>query len=209
MTQPLDRSCQLPAVGSIDHELGEFWVENPFLLPKSGQNLSAFERDRTFINHEGKRFLDVSFASQANIDSDSRSVVVGDFDRDGAQDILIASVGGGPLRLFRNRYPKTSNRVRIELTGVTSNRAGIGSRIIARVGERQIVRDAFPSNGFMGQSPAELIIGVDHANRIDELTIHWPSGTKNVFQNVSVNACLQITEGIDTYREIGITPASN
>ena len=33
-------------------------------------------------------------------DSDSRSVVAADFNRDGAVDLLVGSVGGGPMRLF-------------------------------------------------------------------------------------------------------------
>jgi len=138
VSRPLDRNCRLPALGKIDHAAGEFWVENPFLMPRSGVNLSAFERNRLYLNHRGTKFLDASFASQADIDADSRSVVAADFDLDGAPDLLVGSVGGGPLRLFANRFPRTTHRVRIDLTGVESNRPAIGTRVIAHLGSHRL-----------------------------------------------------------------------
>ena len=116
MTRPLDRNARLPEIGEVDREAGEFWVENPFLMPGSGMNLSAFERNRLFLNVDGSSYIEASFAAQADIESDSRSVVAADFDRDGAEDLLVGSVGGGPLRLFLNRFDRAA-RVRLELVG--------------------------------------------------------------------------------------------
>ena len=134
------------------------------MLPATGQNLSAFERNRTFLNIDGDSFIDVSFASVADIDSDSRSVVAADFNRDGATDLLVGSVGGGPMRLFLNRYPN-GNHVSVRLVGTKSNRLGIGARLVAKAGSRQIVRDVFPPNGFMGQGPTETILGIGNCEK--------------------------------------------
>ena len=155
MTQPFDRTCQIPARGEIDHDAGEFWVENPFQMAFQQNNLSAYEPNRLFVNVDGRRFADLSHQSGTDIDSDSRSAVVGDFDNDNDPDLLVGSVGGGPLRLFQNTIPQMGSRVRLQLVGVTSNRQAIGSRVIAQCDGRQIVRDLFPANGFMGQNPAE------------------------------------------------------
>ncbi len=195
MTQPFDRQCQLPARGEIDHDAGEFWVENPFQMAFQQNNLSAYEPNRLFVNVDGRQFADLSHQSGANIDSDSRSAVVGDFDNDDDPDLLVGSVGGGPLRLFHNTIPHIWNRVRLQLVGVTSNRQAIGSRVIAQCGDRQIVRDLFPANGFMGQSPAEMFLGLGPAEKIDLLTIRWPSGAIQQFENVPVNCRLKIIEG--------------
>ena len=152
MTQPLDRSCMLPQLGEMDDEHGEFWVENPFLLPQLGKNISAYEKNRMFLNMSGGAFLDASFASQADIDSDSRSVIASDFDKDGYCDLLVGSDGGGPLRMFRNSFPWQTRRVRLRLVGKISNRTALGSRVILECGGRQIVRDLFaicsPPTGF-------------------------------------------------------------
>jgi hypothetical protein len=204
VSQPLDREHQCQALGEIDTAAGEFWVENPFQMPRLGHNLSAYEENCLFINAGGSRFLDASFASRANINSDSRSVVAGDFDRDGAIDLLVGSVGGGPLRLFLNRFPATGRKVRLELEGRASNRAGIGARVTAQVGPRRIVRDLFPANGFMGQSPSEWLLGVGDATMIDRLTIRWPSGETQSFENVRTEQRIQIREGDSAYRSVSL-----
>ena len=195
MTQPLDRSCQLPALGELDEETGEFWPERVFQMPRNRQNLSAYERNRAYLNAGDDTFLDFSFASGCDIDADSRSVIAADFDRDGATDLLVGSVGGGPLRLFLNRMPATSHRVRVELVGVRSNRSGTGSRVTAVCGGRQIVRDVFPANGCLGQGPVELILGVGDATLIDRLTVRWPSGEQQEFVDIPVDCAVTITEG--------------
>ena len=190
-------------MGALDEGAGEFWVENPFEITANGFNLSAYERNRTFLNIDGTRFLDASFASQADIDADSRSVIAADFDRDGAQDLLVVSAGGGPVRLFWNRLPTANTRVRIDLVGVESNRTGIGARVVAQIGERRIVRDLFPANGGFGQSPPEMVLGLGEAERIDRLTIRWPSGNVQELTDLPVDRVLRITEGRD---EVGIAP---
>jgi len=202
VSQPLDRSQQSEQLGPLDTAEGEFWVTSPFQMPQLGHNLSAYESNRLFMNVDGSRFVDASFASYANIDSDSRSVVAGDMNADGAIDLLIGSVGGGPLRLFLNRFPRANQRVKIELRGTVSNRAGIGAHVVLRAGTETITRSLFPANGFMGQSPAELLIGVGNATTIDELRIRWPTGETQSFSDLPVNQRLQFTEGDPTYHSL-------
>jgi len=170
-----------------------------------GKNFSAYERKRLYLNLGGKSFLDASFASRADIDSDSRSVVAADFDGDGAPDLLVGSVGGGPLRLFRNQFPRTAHRVRIELVGTRSNRAGIGARVVAHCGGRQIVRDLFPANGFMGAGPVEMLLGLGEASRIDRLTIRWPSGEVQELKNLPADRRITVTEGRSEIRTAELT----
>jgi len=193
VSQPHNRLSQLEAIGEIDEEAGEFWTKNPFQMPNERENLSSFERNRTFLNLDGNSFIDVSFASGADIDSDSRSVVAADFNRDGATDLLVGSVGGGSLRLFLNRFPK-ANFSRIRLEGSGSNRAGIGARLTATVEGKKLIRDLFPQNGFMGQGPAEIILGLGDAKAIDRLEVRWPSGKTQIYKNLAANRYFLLKE---------------
>ena len=195
MSRPLNRQCNLPELGKVDRKAGEFWVSNPFLMPEEGHNLSAYERNCLYINHEGSEFLDASFASDVELDADSRSAMVGDFNRDGASDLLVASVGGGPLRLFLNQSPSLGNAVRLNLVGTTSNRMAVGTRVMAVVDGRRIVRDLFAANGCLGAGPVELLIGLGNADRISSLEIRWPSGQTQQFDNIPEAAELTVTEG--------------
>jgi hypothetical protein len=53
VSQPSNREARLAAPGKLDASLGEFWVENPWEIITKGHNLSAYERDRLFLNHSG------------------------------------------------------------------------------------------------------------------------------------------------------------
>ncbi len=194
----------LPELGQVDRDAGEFWVANPFMMPAQGHNLSAFERNRLFINDGGDGFLDASALSAADIDADSRAVVPADFDRDGKIDLLVGSVGGGPLRLFLNRIPTQNRSVRVELVGTDSNRTAIGARVTLECGDTRITRDLFAANGCMGQAPAELVIGVGETERIDRLEVRWPSGRSQEFSDVPVTPTLKIIEGEP---EVALAPA--
>ena len=194
----MNRSSSIQAQGPLDEESGEFWFESPFQIADSGENLSAFEKNRMFLNTGGLGFVDASFSSGAAIDSDSRSVVAADFTGDGRADLLVGSAGGGPLRLFRNEFPDASRWVRLLLRGTISNRSAIGARVILRVdGDREIVRDLFPANGFQGQGPCELLIGVGDAQVIDQLTVRWPTSRVQTYRNLPTNRVIQVREWAD------------
>lgn len=194
MSQPMNRACKLPELGEVDREAGEFWVANPFMMPEQGKNLSAYERNKLYLNVGGTSFLDASFASNADLPSDSRSAIAADFDLDGDPDLLVCSVGGGPLRLFANELPP-ANRVRIQLQGESSNQQAIGSRIVAEADGQTIVRDWFMSNGFQGQSPVPSLIGIGQASQIDRLTVRWPDGSQQTFEDLPAGSDVVITQG--------------
>lgn len=194
MSQPLDRRYKMPALGEVDEDRGEFWVENPFDIPSAGENLSAYETNRLYTNLDGQAFIDVSFTSGVDLDSDSRSVICADFNNDGAEDMLVCSVGGGPLRLFINQFPNRGHRLKVDLIGVDSNVAAIGSRVTVHCGDRRIVRDCFPTNGFMGQSPPELLIGLGDSDHVDRLEVRWPTGKVQFFEGLSADSRITITE---------------
>ncbi|MEC9094088.1 MAG: CRTAC1 family protein [Planctomycetota bacterium] len=204
MTQPLDRTCRIPQLGELAVEEGEFWVENPFEMPEKGENLSAFERNQLYLNAGDLKFINASFASACDIDADSRTAVALDYDNDGDEDLLVGSVGGGAIRLFRNDFP-SQNSLKIRLIGLESNKPGIGSRITVLLDNKQIVRDLFPANGFMGSGPAELVIGLGKAESIDEISIRWPTGENQSLKNIKVNQAIEITEGKSKFRSIPIS----
>ena len=194
MSRPTDRTCEIEPLGDIDSEGGEFWASSPFAIVKNGENLSAYERNKFYINVDGERFFDASFASNVDLESDSRSAIGADFDGDGDPDLLVASAGGGALRLFANQFDRGNRFVKIKLKGSKSNRSAIGSRIILEMGQEKIVRDLFPRNGCMGIGPTDFLVGVGQATIIDKLTIRWPTGEKQVLENIPTNEALEVEE---------------
>ena len=200
MSQPCERNCNVEQPGEIDEELNEFWVGNPFEIYMS-QNLSCFERNRLFLNTGDGQFVDVSFSTGIDSDSDGRSAIPMDINNDGMQDLVLRQAGGGPLLVLQNNFP-TANYLKVTLRGTKSNRQGIGSRLTATVGSRQIVREVYPVNTYRSQRPLAAHLGLGAAEKIDELTIRWPSGTQQVLKDISCNQHVLVTEESDGWLPI-------
>lgn len=184
----------MPAPGKLDETLGEFWVSNPWQIVAHGHNLSAFERNRVFLNAKGKDFFDISHLTGADSDGDGRSVVAADFRNVGMQDLLVRQAGGGPLLLYENRLPRKSY-LAVSLRGRASNRRGIGARLIAVVDGQQQVRELYPANSFMSQAPSLVHFGLGDAVKVDSLTIRWPSGEVQVLEGLRGNRHIVVEEG--------------
>ena len=193
MSQPHNRACAAPQPGEIDEDLGEFWVTDPWSINLS-HNLSSFERNRFYLNTQGETFVEASYISGADSDGDGRCVVPLDYDNDGMQDLLVRQVGGGPLKLYRNQLPP-QNYLRVRLEGTKSNRLGIGSRLVAHVGDQQIVRELYPHNSFRSQMANEVHFGLRGVETLDRLTVTWPSGQVDEWVDLPTNQSIVLTEG--------------
>jgi hypothetical protein len=198
VSQPQERKASIPAPGKVDASLGEFWVENPWSIVAQGHNLSAFERKRVYFNvpgpEGGRDFLDVSHLSGADSDGDGRCVVAADFRNNGKQDLVVRQVGGGALLFYENNLP-TGNYLKVTLRGRKSNRLGIGARLTAQVQGQNLVREMYPVNTFRSQMPNLVHFGLGQARTVKQLTIHWPSGEKQVLTSLAGNRHIVITEG--------------
>jgi hypothetical protein len=184
----------VPVPGVVDKSLGEFWVDDSWNIVREGHNLSAYERKRAFLNIQGKAFLDISYLTGADSDGDGRAVVAGDFRNDGRLDLVVRQVGGGPVLLFENQFPK-AHYLTVSLRGTASNRFGIGARVNATVQGRELTRELYPHNSFRSQMPSRLHFGIGDATRIDRLTVRWPSGLVQRLDDLAADRHVVITEG--------------
>ena len=152
MAQPTRRLDDVPAAGKLVK--GEFWVPNPWRYPPD-KNLSAFEPNRVYLNRGQLRFLGITFLSGAGSVADGRGALIADIDDDLQPDVIARNIGGGPVQVYLNRFPR-SNRLTVTLEGTKSNRLGIGARLVAHVGGRKITRELFPTNNHLVQQASRV-----------------------------------------------------
>ena len=195
MTQPFDHTYEAKNLRKLDKEKGEFWVGNPWLFPKSGENLSAYERNGIYLNGGDQVFHDMSFLCGADSNGDGRCVVATDLNGDGMVELLVRQAGGGPLLIYENRFPARS-WLKISFEGKTSNATGVGVKIACTIGDRVIRRENYPIVNFLSQKPAVVELGLGSAKQIDKLEIQWPAGHIQVLKDVEVNQHLIIEEAI-------------
>jgi hypothetical protein len=201
VSQPGDRSARVAQPGKLEPSLGEFWVDNPFDIIRHGHNLSAYERNRAYLNVRGQAFLDISYLSGADSDGDGRSVVAGDFRNQGQLDLVVRQAGGGSLLLYENCFPRR-HYLKVSLRGQSSNRPGIGARLVARVAGQSLVRELYPLNSFRSQMPNLVHFGLGDATKVDRLTIRWPSGKVQELIDVAADQHILVDEGLEGHAAV-------
>lgn len=114
---------------------------------------------------------------------------IGDIDNDGDLDVVKGNY------IYRNTT-NTGNWLKINTTGVTSNINGIGARLeITTPDNNTQLREVRSGQGFSHMSSLTTHFGVGTNSTISTLTIIWPSGTIDIFNNIAVNQTLNVTEG--------------
>jgi len=203
VSQPFDRSCKIPQPGELDETIGEFWEDSPWTI-SSTQNLSAYERNRAYLNHDGKNFFDVSHITGSDSDGDGRCAVAADLNNDGMNEIIVRQVGGGPLKIYENLFP-IKNWLKVSLKGTESNSFGVGARLtIVAEGQTQ-VREMYPVNSYRSQAPNIVHFGLDGVEQIDLLEVKWPSGKIQKFTSIPVSCHILVEEQKETFSLLGLS----
>lgn len=122
-----------------------------------------------------------------------RGLAAADIDADGDVDLLLTANGAAPL-LLRNDGGNQRRSLRVTLIGTRSNRSGIGAEVRVWLGPRVLHRRVRSGSSYLSQSELPLTIGLDGAERVDRLEVHWPSGTKDVMENVPAGQAVTIRE---------------
>ncbi|MEC7936308.1 MAG: CRTAC1 family protein, partial [Candidatus Neomarinimicrobiota bacterium] len=122
-----------------------------------------------------------------------RGVAIGDYDKDGDQDLLLTE-NNGPAHLWRNDS-ESKNYLRVNLLGVKSNKDGIGSKVFLYINEYKIERLIRTGSSYLSQSEKTATFGLGDHDMIDSLSIYWPSGKKETYFDIEINKEILIKEG--------------
>ena len=107
-------------------------------------SFSGNERNKLFMNVEGKSFADVSLLSGVDALEDGRCFSIWDYNRDGAQDIALLNMNSPHVQIFKNQFHSETtknNFIAIQLiggnskaekSGEWSNRDGVGAKVTVK-----------------------------------------------------------------------------
>jgi hypothetical protein len=195
----------LYAMGSNFGDLdNDGWLD--FYIGTGTPDLRAVVPNRMFRNVEGRRFEEVTLEGGFGHIQKGHATAFADLDRDGDEDIYM--VMGGAYEgdwfsnvLFENPGWPGRNWVTLELEGRTANRSAIGARVEVIAAEpnggTRTLRRTVGTGGSFGAGSLQLHIGLDHATRVQRLTIRWPdaSRTTTSYSDLSVNQYYHIVQG--------------
>jgi hypothetical protein len=166
--------------------------------------IQTIEKDVTYreplllFHGEGKTLRNVSAESGPIFKRDlsARGLAVGDFDNDGAVDVLIAVNDAAPL-LLRNRAARGRHWLGLKLVGTQSNRDAIGARVNWQAGDLKRSRTKVGGGSYLSSHDPRLVLGLGDRSAIDWLQVQWPEpgGKAERFTKLPIDRYITIVEG--------------
>ena len=187
------RSGWCAAFGDFDNDgWKDIFTSNSHVNDRIGESEAVGwkQANSLFINDTRGRFRDATAASGLDkAVAVHRGCGIADFDGDGLLDIVVLSLGQR-AELWKNESTPPSHWLTVRLVGTKSNRDGIGARII--VGKQ--TRTMSTAFGYASSSHAGAHFGLGSEKRPVRVEIHWPSGQRQVVDDVNVDQTVEIRE---------------
>ena len=178
---------------------------NVDLLARQAASGSAAERIRimrdspvmaeahlAYRNLGDLQFEDVSAAWGLNQRGISFGTALGDLSGDGNLDIVYTNFQGG-VTILRNDND-TAHRAEVFLHGTVSNRYGVGATVRIESALGLQVRQLVLARGYLSSSEPMLHFGLGTDPVIMRMTVTWPSGHVQTFENLPVDRRFTVTE---------------
>jgi enediyne biosynthesis protein E4 len=122
-----------------------------------------------------------------------RGLAIGDLDNDGRVDALLVSENE-PIVYFHN-LTEGGHFLTITLEGTTSNRDGVGARVIVEAAGSRQVSQRLGGGSFLSASDPRLHFGLGPATRVDRLEVRWPSGRVDSYKGLDADKRYRLREG--------------
>jgi tetratricopeptide (TPR) repeat protein len=159
-------------IAAIDYD-NDGWVD----LVAVGETKEGKGEVKLFRNLGADGFKDVT--ADVGLDKiqlkEPRAIITGDYDNDGATDLLITQ-NHGPALLLRNEGGNQNHWLRLSLKGLADNKSAIGTKVEVFAGGNRQKFEIAGSNGYLGQNSPYLTVGLGDAKEADIVRMLWPTG---------------------------------
>ena len=159
-------------VAAFDYD-NDGWVD----LVAVGETKDGKGEIKLFRNLGPDGFKDVT--ADVGLDKiqlkEPRAIITGDYDGDGATDLLITQ-NRGPAVLLRNEGGNRNHWLRLSLKGLNDNKSAIGTKVEVFSGGNRQKFEIAGSNGYLGQNSTDIVVGLGDSKEADIVRMTWPTG---------------------------------
>jgi len=159
-------------IAAFDYD-NDGWVD----LVAVGETKDGKGEVRLFRNLGPDGFKDVTAdvgLDKIHLES-PRAIITGDYDNDGATDLLITQ-NHGPAVLLRNEGANKNHWLKLSLKGLNDNKSAIGTKVEVFSGGNRQKFEIYGSNGYLGQNSTDIVVGLGESKDADIVRMLWPTG---------------------------------
>jgi enediyne biosynthesis protein E4 len=169
------------------HDLDTIELTNPQLRYREPMLLAR--------NNGHGSFVDVSAASGKIFHEAwaARGLAIGDIDNDGRIDAVV-STNDGPAYVIHNETNTENHWLTLNLIGHKSNRDAIGAvvKMVTKAGAQYAT--VTTAGSYLSSSDKRVHFGLGAETAAQSIEIHWPSGVRQVLNDVKSGKILQVDE---------------
>jgi hypothetical protein len=171
---------------------------NPDDLIASLHSQVKYQEPLMLFHNTGRSFQNISAQSGPVFAKplSARGMAIGDFNNDGAVDVLVSVNDGAPV-LLRNNIGNQNHWLGVKLVGKKSNPDAIGARITYQAADLKRSRTKVGGGSFLSAHDPRTVVGIGKRAKIDWLEIKWPqpSGATERFTELPIDRYITIVEG--------------
>jgi enediyne biosynthesis protein E4 len=166
-------------------------------------NKVTYREPLLLFHNDGRSFKDVSQQSGPVFMKNfaARGLAIGDFNNDGAVDVLISVNDGAPV-LLRNNAAKSNRWLGLKLLGRKSNPDAIGARVTYQAGDLNRTRMKVGGGSFLSSHDPRIVLGLGEHSKVDWLEVRWPEpgGAVERFTGLPADQYVTIVEGTGKWK---------
>jgi hypothetical protein len=157
------------------------------------------QRNQLYANSGEGHFRDISASNPALCGHPyvGRGLAVGDFDNDGAPDLLITEIGG-KARLLRNVAPKRGHWLSVRATLPALKRDAYGAEVTVRAGGKNYWRLLNPGYSYCSSNETRGQFGLGPNERYEAIDVLWPDGRSETFPGGPADRPVELRQGEGT-----------